>query len=277
VNNVMPAHIQGFGSIDGVAKAKGEIYQALSSQNIAVVNIDDRYSDTWLATLPSKVIRVSLNNQNADCYASSIEYATEFVQFELHIRSEVKSISLQALGEHNVRNALMAAAMAFSVGASLEKIRDGLALFSPVSGRMTSRVGIKGAKIIDDSYNANPGSVRAAIDVLASRDGHRILVLGDLGELGPEAEQQHFDLGIYAQNKKIEGVFTLGNLSRHASLAFASATSAHYESRDLLIETLKDIANPNTTFLIKGSRSAKMELVVNALCSAQETSTGDSH
>jgi UDP-N-acetylmuramoyl-tripeptide--D-alanyl-D-alanine ligase len=150
------------------------------------------------------------------------------------------------------------------VGANLQQIKQGLASFAPVAGRMSRHIGFNDAQIIDDSYNANPGSVRAAIDVLAQKS-QGILVLGDLGELGPEAPQLHTELGEYARAKKIANVFTVGKLSENASRAFGKG-ALHFADQSSLVEHLKKIANKDTTLLIKGSRSAAMDLVVRQLC-----------
>lgn len=271
INNVMPAHIAGFGSIEGVAQAKGEIYQGLTNADTAIINIDDKFSTQWLANIKAKVIQVSLNSSQADCCAQKVEFSADTVQFDLVIYSEKISITLNALGEHSVRNALMAAAMAYAVGANLNNIKQGLENFSPVGGRMSRHIGINQSLVIDDSYNANPGSVRAAIDVLSAREGKRILVLGDLGELGENAEDLHAQLGAYAKQKNIDHFFTLGVLTKHASEAFGEQAGLHhFTERDLLITTLKNIAASDSTILIKGSRSAKMDLVVKALCSSGE-------
>ena len=271
INNVMPAHIEGFGSIEGVAQAKGEIYKNLTAENTAVINIDDRFAPQWLADLKAKAIRVSLNNKSVDCYAESIEFNSSSASFDICIGGKKIPVKLNALGEHSVRNALMAAAMAHSVGASLTDIQNGLAKFSPVGGRMSRHTGVNKSLVIDDSYNANPGSVRAAIDVLASSRGTRILVLGDLAELGEDEIVQHERLGSYAAQKDIDHFYTLGKLTAHASMAFGEQPGPHhFVEREALISALQAIATPDTTFLIKGSRSAKMDLVVKALCSTGE-------
>lgn len=273
INNVMPAHIEGFGSIEGVAKAKGEIYQALTATNMAVINIDDRFANDWVAELKTnQSIKVSLHNAQADFYALDIQLNADSIEFVLHYHQQKISIFLRTQGEHNVRNALMAAACATAVGVDLQKIQSGLQKFSPVSGRMSRHVGINNTQIIDDSYNANPGSVRAAIDVLATIPGS-VLVLGDLAELGEDAENLHAELGEYAQQKHIQSLFTLGKLSANVSRAFGKGAE-HFTDRDSLIEKLRQQASPSTTFLIKGSRSARMDLIVNALC---ETSSSENN
>ncbi|RYY74128.1 MAG: UDP-N-acetylmuramoyl-tripeptide--D-alanyl-D-alanine ligase [Gammaproteobacteria bacterium] len=273
VNNVMPAHIAGFGSIEGVAQAKGEIYQCLTESDTAVINVDDNFSSQYLAATTSKILRVSLQNNTADCYATNVRAGNDSIAFDLNLDHQKTNVVINALGDHSVRNALMAAAMAYTVGANVQQIKNGLENFSPVGGRMSRHVGLNGALIIDDSYNANPGSVRAAIDVLASYEGQQILVLGDLAELGKDEKEIHSTLGEYAQAKNISHLFTLGSLTKYSSDAFGQQDGAHhFTDRDLLISNLKNISTSNTTILIKGSRSAKMDLVVSALCS-----TGDIH
>ena len=269
VNNVMAAHIQGFGSLQGVARAKGEIYAALPTTGTAVVNIDDRFAPDWLAGLSNRrVIRVSFQNRDADCFAQDIEPSANSIEFSIKLHGASTQVSVNAQGEHNVRNALMAAACASAVGASLQQIKQGLASFAPVVGRMSRHVGINNVQIIDDSYNANPGSVRAAIDVLAQKL-HSVLVLGDLGELGAEAPQLHTELGEYARTKKIAQLFTVGKLSENASRGFGEG-ARHFADQASLVEHLKQIANKDTTMLIKGSRSAAMDLVVRQLCDSAE-------
>lgn len=269
INNVMPAHIQGFGSLQGVARAKGEIYAALPTTGTAVVNVDDRFAPDWLAALTKhRVIRVSMQNREADCFAQAVEHNANNIEFVLHLQGSSIQVGINAQGEHNVRNALMAAACASAVGASLQQIKLGLANFSPVAGRMSRHIGFNNAQIIDDSYNANPGSVRAAIDVLAQKP-QGVLVLGDLGELGQEAQQLHAELGEYARAKKIANLFTVGKLSENASRAFGEG-ALHFADQSGLVEHLKKIATKDTTLLIKGSRSAAMDLVVRQLCDSAE-------
>lgn len=270
INNVMPAHIAGFGSIEGVAQAKGEIYQGLQAGDTAVVNVDDKFAPQWLSGMKANVIRVSLADTEADCFARKLEHGHGSVAFDLMLNGSAVAVQLNIPGEHSVRNALMAAAMASAVGANLQQIQQGLQKFAPVSGRMSRHQAQQGALIIDDSYNANPGSVRAAMDVLAACAGNRIFVLGDLAELGDDAEQLHAQLGAYAKQKNINHLYTLGKLSRSASNAFADGAQ-HFDAREQLIAQLKSLATSGTTILIKGSRSAKMDLVVSALCAIGDT------
>jgi len=272
INNVMPAHIAGFGSIEGVARAKGEIYSGLAkaASAKAVVNLDDVFAAQWLQQLAQQdftaqqVIKVSLHDTGADCYAQNIVTKNVGLEFTLHINNTSAAMFLNAQGQHSVRNGLMAAACAVAVGANLQHVQRGLENFAPVAGRMSRQRGYQQATIIDDSYNANPGSVRAAIDVLSQAECG-ILVLGDLGELGEDAAQMHAELGSYARSKSVYKLFTLGVLSENASQAFG-ANAEHFQQREALVAALKAIADTKTTFLIKGSRSAKMELVVRELC-----------
>lgn len=273
ITNVMPAHIAGFGSLANVARAKSEIYASLSAQGTAVVNIDDAFASGWLAELQQKnqpVFRVSLHDQQADCYAKDIQINNQSLNFTVVIGDQSTAVSLNALGEHNIRNALAASACAHLAGASLQHIQRGLAAFSPVAGRMSRHLGYRGARIIDDSYNANPGAVRVAIDVLVAQPGTGILVLGDMGELGENAAALHAHIGTYAKEQGLKQLFTLGELSRHASKAF-SAGAEHFEDLASLLTRLKEIADEHTVFLIKGSRSAKTDLIVAALCATDDT------
>ena len=272
INNVMPAHIEGFGSIEGVAQAKGEIYESLGQNETAIINLDDRFASSWLEKLHApRVISVSLDNSEANFHASNIELNEANLAFEIHAYGQAVTVTLNAQGEHSVRNALMAAACASAAGASLQQVQAGLANFAPVAGRMSKHTGVNQVQIIDDSYNANPGSVRAAIDVLAQQP-YGVLVLGDLAELGPDAIRLHGELGDYARLKKLPHIFTLGNLSQHACHHFGEGAQ-HFIDRASLVAHLKTIASPDMTLLIKGSRSSKMDLVVSELCNP----LGDSH
>jgi UDP-N-acetylmuramoyl-tripeptide--D-alanyl-D-alanine ligase len=272
INNVMPAHIEGFGSIEGVAQAKGEIYSALSAGAKAVVNIDDKFSADWLKNLTEqKLLKVSLNDVGANVFVRSWQQQDERLVFEMSVKGTIIDLELNALGEHSLRNALMAAACATALGAQENHIQQGLKNFAPVAGRMNRQRGYKGALVIDDSYNANPGSVRAAIDVLKQTE-ESVLVLGDLGELGANAISLHAELGEYARLNNIRHLFTLGQLTQHSAQAFG-AGAQHFTDRAELVAALKTLAQASTTFLVKGSRSAKMDLVVNELCNP----TGETH
>lgn len=265
INNVMPAHIEGFGSLEGVAKAKGEIYSGLSPQGTAIINLDDHYAPRWRSQMVGrKVIGFSLYEPSADCRAENVHYGVDSISFTLITPEGDIALKLNAAGEHNLRNALAAASCALAAGASLAQIDAGLRSFTPVAGRMSQQRGWRNALIIDDSYNANPGSVRAAIDVLAKHAPERILVLGDMGELGEEGPAQHRQIGACAQASGVNRLLTLGPLSALAAESFGPGAQS-FESRDELIDELKAFLQEKSTVLIKGSRSTRMDLVVAGL------------
>ncbi|MDO3388395.1 UDP-N-acetylmuramoyl-tripeptide--D-alanyl-D-alanine ligase [Gilvimarinus sp. SDUM040013] len=271
VNNVMPAHLEGFGSLEGVADAKGEIYQGVKADGCCVVNLDDQFSGQWLAQLKDRtLLSFSLKNTAAHCYASNIEVTDTGLQFEIQLLGRTLPICLSVGGYHNVRNALAATCCAYAVGASDEAIVCGLSKFSSVNGRMKFCRGPNGSTIIDDSYNANPGSVRAAIDVLADIKGANILVMGEMGELGEESHLHHAEIGAYASGKALQAVFTIGPMARAVSENF-SGPSKHFENqKDLLEHLLSVVTDSDCTVLIKGSRSARMDLVAGALIDEDE-------
>lgn len=271
INNVMPAHVEGFGSVAGVARAKGEIYQALPMDGTAVINQDDAFAEGWLQTLPSqRIVSVSLNNERCDCFAQDIHYRPDGTTFTLVVAKEQARVQLVAPGEHNVRNALAAAGCAYALGLSAQAIARGLEGFEPVAGRMSACRGWGGALIIDDSYNANPGSVRAAIDVLASQPGRRILVLGDMGELGEHSAPLHDEVGALARERGVDRLLTLGPLSAGAAKMFGEGAET-FPDHDTMIEALKGELNGDTRVLIKGSRSAEMDRIVRGLSESGES------
>ncbi|WP_193161323.1 UDP-N-acetylmuramoyl-tripeptide--D-alanyl-D-alanine ligase [Microbulbifer hainanensis] len=275
VNNVMPAHVEGFGSVDAIAAAKGQIYTSLDVGGIAVINADDGYANYWRDEMPEGVstLEVGLGH---DCaiYADNIELGDNGCPaFDLMIDGLAHPVQLQLLGEHNVHNALVAAGCAFAAGVPAADIASGLGKMIAVQGRMQTHSGRRGATVIDDSYNANPGSVAAAIELLAQRPGRKILVLGDMAELGPDAEIMHRQIGELARERGLDALFTLGPLCTAASVAFGAGHHNplnNYRDRAPLIAALTNELNGNTTVLVKGSRSARMELVVQAL--TQDTS-----
>lgn len=265
INNIGPAHIEGFGSIDGVAKAKGEIYLGLDSEGTAIVNDDDAYAHYWDHMLIGKrVIRFSLHDK-ADVFAYNIEYNdANCAQFDLYLPSSQITVNLNVPGEHNVRNALAAAACCFAIGIDMETIAQGLQHFQGVSGRLTFRAGKNHSLVIDDTYNANLNSVLTAVEVLAKRPGKRILVLGDMGELGQSTQAHHEEIGHAAQDKGIDQLLTCGKQSAYSSLAFGG-TAKHYTNQEQLTQDLIPTLDKNTTVLVKGSRSAAMEKIVAQL------------
>lgn len=275
VNNVMPAHVEGFGSVDGIATAKGQIYTSLEPGAVAVLNADDNYADYWRGAMPEGVrtLEVGFGHQCA-VHADNVELdARGCASFDLVVEGVTHPVQLQLLGEHNVHNALVAAGCAYAAGVAVAEIAAGLSALSGVGGRMQSLTGKNGAAVIDDSYNANPGSVSAAIELLAQREGKKILVLGDMAELGPEADKAHRDMGQLARERGIDQLFTLGTLSAAASIEFAAGRQhgqRNFSEREALIRALAPELDGNTTVLVKGSRSARMEMVVQALTNGNQ-------
>lgn len=265
INNIAPAHIEGFGSIDGVARTKGEIYQGLADGGLAVVNADDDYAHFWDDILANKkVLRFSLNKP-ADVYARNLSLDEQGrAHFELVLPTGHAFVVLRIPGEHTVRNALAAAACCYAVGISLEDIVEGLQQFRGVAGRMTFLSGKNESVVIDDTYNANLRSVLTAVNVLAGRQGRRILVLGDLGELGAWTQQHHEEIGHAAYRQGIDLLLTCGTHSEYSSKAFG-ATAKHYKNQDELAQDLLSKLDKDTTVLVKGSRSAAMEKIVQQL------------
>ncbi len=257
VNNVGEAHLEGFGSIEAVAQAKSEIFAGLSEDGWAVINADDRFADH---------MRVSAEHAHVREFGSDEDVAVRLLpEPELKIATGDKILSprFALLGRHNRLNAVAATAVAQCMDVQPVAIMSGLAQMQAVNGRLNRKVGINGSVLIDDTYNANPVSVRAAIDVLSEKSGNRILVLGDLAELGPEERSMHAELGEYAQHAGLDQLFTLGELSSHTSQAFGDGK--HFNDHEALLDALRLVIKQDTTVLVKGSRGSRMERVANAL------------
>ena len=267
VNNVGRAHVGGFGSVDNIAKGKGEIYQYLSSNGVAVINRDDHYSEQWLKqTAASKQLTFAIKN-DADVVAKNITRNNAgCCSFELVCKKGSVSIQLPLMGEHNVSNALAAAACCLAVNADLDSIKRGLESVVNVAGRMQIKKGVNGCCLIDDTYNANPDSVRAAIDALSEMTGHRLLILGDMAELGELSDALHRDMGAYARQKGIARLFTVGKISVVASQTFGEGAQ-HFVNKEAVITACKHFLQKDAVVLVKGSRSSGMEDVVNGLVS----------
>lgn len=265
INNIAPAHIGEFGSIDGVATAKGEIYAGLSASGIAVINDDDNYAHFWDEVISDKkVIRFSIVKK-ADIYAKDIILNNNgCAQFKLVLPDDELFINLLVPGEHNVSNALAAASCAYAARISAQHIKKGLEVFTGVAGRMSFKRGYNDSVLIDDTYNANLRSAISAIDVLTARDGLKILVFGDMGELGEFTDEHHKEVGLVARKKGVDLVLTLGNYSQTTSQAFGGH-GAHYEDISTLLEDLFPYLNAKATVLVKGSRLSAMERIVQKL------------
>lgn len=280
INNVMSAHVEGFGSIDNIAKGKGEIYNGLTSAGIAVINIADKYAPQWLEqnsqrqTLLFSASTATSNamgmNSVANVTATNI-IATNVKQkhngcakFDLQLLEKSTEINLSVLGMHNVANALAASTCAYALNISIEDIAQGLSEFTGVAGRLQCLEGVNASTVIDDSYNANPNSFCAAIDVLSDMSAKTVLVMGDMAELGGDSDSEHEKIGCYANEKNIDLLLTLGQQSEKASKVF-SGDKQHFDSVEQLITVAAQQANKSTVLLIKGSRSSRMDRVVQAL------------
>lgn len=265
INNAGTAHIGEFGGPEKIVEAKGEILEGLCANGVAVLNLDDSAFAIWKQRAKSHAIHsFALHNTAADVYASELARdARGCTAFTLHCVSGQARIQLNLLGEHNVNNALAAAAAAQALGVAPAAIKVGLENLQPVKGRTVAQIAPNGLRVIDDSYNANPTSVCAAIDILAGFPGRRVLVLGDIGELGEWAEPGHRQVGSYAVGK-VDALYAVGPLMAHAVAEFGQA-GRHFHDQASLIAALQG-EQGDTTLLIKGSRSAAMEKVVAALC-----------
>ncbi|MBI5450546.1 MAG: UDP-N-acetylmuramoyl-tripeptide--D-alanyl-D-alanine ligase [Gammaproteobacteria bacterium] len=268
INNAAPAHLAGFGSIEGVARAKGEIYCGLDQQGIAIINADDRFAPLWRElTQHRQRVEFAIDNV-ADFTADNLGGREDGrMSFVLLAQGERRPVSLPLLGRHNVMNALAAAAAASAAGATLDDIVRGLEQMRPVAGRLQRRDGIHGAQLIDDTYNANPASMTAALEVLRQYSGVRIYVMGDMGELGDDAAQLHVELGRRVLQAGIDRLFTVGPLAAAAATAFGQGAHSFAGHQELITELQHYLATLHgaVTVLVKGSRSMHMEQVVAAL------------
>lgn len=273
VNNVMPTHVEGFGSVDNIALEKTELFAALKGNGVAVINLDDERVNYFIErSQHTHKIGFSTNSQRlkpagfealvvADNITSTDVGAAIFT---LTINHQSTKCQLQVLGEHNVANALAAAATAFALGINLQAIVRGLEAFQGEARRMQIRRSSAGETLIDDTYNASPGSVKAAINFL-ERFANSVLVLGDMGELGLEAAALHREIGAYAKQAGISSLYATGILAAEAVNTFGTG-AVWYESQSELIEKLRLRENREAIILVKGSRFMRMDKVVDALC-----------
>jgi len=265
ITNAGAAHLEGFGSVEGVSRAKGEIYSGLSAQGKAIVNLDDKYSDYWRSLVSKfEMIGFGIDAKDALIAASNLHDNDGKNSFLLKTPAGECEVSLNLPGIHNVRNALAAAAVAYALDIELGKIKSALEEMQPVRGRLNFISGLNDSLVIDDTYNANRDSMKAAIDVLSKRAGKKIVVLGDFFESGENAVLMHQEIGEYAQEKGIDELFALGELSKNAIDAF-KGEGKHFSNKIELIQQLQNGLDSNTTVLVKGSRGMKMEEIVEKL------------
>lgn len=291
VNNVMPAHLEGFGSLQGVATAKSEIWSNLNKSGMAVVNLDADFAADFVRNLThqkQRFITFSAQLKNTarekniaepDLFASDITHnQLGQASFTLNVANTLTNnlnylpnirIQLNLPGLHNVSNALAASTMAIALGCTLQDIKQGLETVQQVAGRVNCSVVSERLTVIDDTYNANSASVKAGIDLLAQYNAQQVLICGDMGELGKFAEQEHKSIGKYAQQQGIQRLFTVGNLSQLASHAYNAAAkktvAEHFSDKQQLKQALGAYLSDKESkivMLVKGSRSAKMEEIV---------------
>jgi UDP-N-acetylmuramoyl-tripeptide--D-alanyl-D-alanine ligase len=259
VINAGTAHIGELGSREAIAKAKGEIYGGLGPDGVAVVNLHDRFGEYWLDLVKDKktvTFGIALEDDVSAIFGDD--------EVTLTHQGQTVSAWLNVPGEHNQRNATAAAAAAVAAGIDLETVQRGLENFTGVAGRLQKLEGVNGALVIHDAYNANPDSVRVAIDVLKKKEGTRIFVLGDMGELGADSQAMHEAIGDYVKHAELSGLFALGKMTEHTVMQLA-ANAWHFDTVDELVEELVKHMDSTTTVLVKGSRFMKMERVVERI------------
>jgi UDP-N-acetylmuramoyl-tripeptide--D-alanyl-D-alanine ligase len=268
ITNAGAEHLEGFGNLDGVAQGEGEMVSCLGAEATAIINADDAYAGYWRGVATARRIVTFGVDAQADYMARNpvqgIELGEFVTRFALECPLGQCAVTLKAGGAHNIANALAAAAAAGAAGASLEQIALGLGDFRPVAGRLQLKAGARDSWIIDDSYNANPSSVRAGLEVLRALPGATWLVLGDMAELGEFAEDSHAHMGAYARDCGIKRLFALGPQSSRAAETFGPGAEWFTDADSLTRRLLAELA-PGVTVLIKGSRINRLERVVQAL------------
>ena len=269
VTNAGDEHLEGFGDLARVARAEGEMFAALAADGTAIVNADDPFCELWQTMVPrgARILRFAIDAP-ADVRALAIQGRIEsggFVTaFTLAIDGEQARVKLPLAGRHNVANALGAAGAAHAAGVALPLIAAGLERMRPVAGRLQLKPGLRGSWLIDDSYNANPSSVRAGIDVLCALPGEHWLVLGEMAELGDETVASHAGVGDYARRAGVTRLFAMGAATRYAVDSFG-ARAGWYDDASQLSEALAASLEPGVTALVKGSRVNRLERVVERL------------
>lgn len=270
LNNACAAHIEGFGGLDGVVRAKSEIFNALTDEDTGIINLDDPNVGFWQEKLDNRLrsyLTFSVCNEAADIWVSDqAENEVGAWNFRLHHQQDSIKVQLKLLGKHNVANAAAATAAWIAAGLPLKAAKAGLEACEAMKGRMKP-ITLHSSLLIDDSYNANPQAMEAAIDYLASRQGKRVLVLGDMAELGVDEIELHSQVGQYAADAALDGFYATGPLMRHAieTARQAGLNALYFDNQSALIEALKQLLGEPVTLLVKGSRSAAMDRVVTAL------------
>jgi UDP-N-acetylmuramoyl-tripeptide--D-alanyl-D-alanine ligase len=262
VNNAMTAHIGNLGSVEAIARAKGEIFNGLSDAGIAVINADDPHAFLWREANARRSI-VEFGLREAASVRGSWQQHGSGAQLHVTLPTARFEVELPVPGEHNVMNALAATAAAFALDVSCRSIVAGLSAFRGVKGRLQTKPALHGSTFIDDTYNANPDSVRAALAVLAGQPGKKVLVLGDMGELGADAPAMHAQIGLAARAAGVDRLLALGEMSKETVGAFGKG-AMHFERIQELLAELENALDADTSVLVKGSRFMQMERVVKS-------------
>jgi len=259
ITNAGPAHLEGFGDLDGVAKAKGEIYSSLTDEGTAIINQDDKYHDYWASLCVGKKI-----------YSFGLSNAADF-SAEKHNQHIVLTtpngsvtVDFKLPGEHNLLNALVATAACSAVGVALDDVKKGLETIQGVTGRLQLKRGKSGSRIIDDTYNANPASLKVALQVLREFPGTHLLALGDMGELGTATEQLHLEAGEQARDSGVNKLYAIGKFAQCSAKSFGEQGYTFDDQPSMISAIGSHLAN-DVTLLVKGSRVMQMENIVNAL------------
>ena len=267
-------HLEGFGSLEGVARAKGEIFESLPADGIAVINADDSYAALWRQLAAGRrVVTFGLGPGSEFTARNVRQTEAGEISFVLVCPAGEADVRLALAGRHNVMNALAAAAAAAQIGAGLEHMVDGFGAVAPVSGRMQLLRSCAGGRLIDDSYNASPRAVRAAIEYLCELPGRPWAVLGDMGELGDDGPRLHAEVGRYASEAGVERLFAIGRLSEQTVAAFGSGARLFHDAASLGAAVREDLG-PDVNVLVKGSRMMRMEQVVEALAESAAVMAG---
>lgn len=271
ITNVGSAHIEGFGSIAGVAKAKGELIENLKTSGTAILNRDDEFFAFWCALAGKRQVISFGLTADADVSARGIVTrvvdAQFLTEFELLTPKGGTRIKLHLAGKHNVLNALAVSAAALALGIDLQQIKQGLETMQPVKGRMQPVVGSQGNIVINDTYNANPSSLNAAVDVLLGCEGEPWVALGAFGELGADSQSIHAEMGRFLKERGVVRLFATGNLASATVTAFGTGGQFFAEQADLIAALQRNLTK-DAIVLCKGSRLQRMENVVASLCDA---------
>ena len=268
VTNAQRAHLEGMGTLDTIAAEKGSIFSGLDQDGVAVFNADDPWADLWRAQSAHCRRRCFSLGGRADVSGQCRTHGLEN-HIAITADGERIEVDLARPGVHNARNALGATAAALAAGVPLAAVRQGLADFRGIKGRLQRRAGVHGALVLDDTYNANPDSVRAGIDVLAATVGRKILVLGDMGEIGEMTGQFHDEIGGYAKSQGVDRLLAFGESSALAARNFGTG-GEHFRKLEDLVAALLAELTPEAIVLVKGSRFMRMERVIDAITAPRE-------